>query len=111
MATDPHAQPHGDGHAAHGPDFRLYMIIFAVLSVFTLLSFVVNWAEHHFGFSANTGAAIILLIAVCKATLVGMIFMHLKWDWGKVYFLIIIAFILGTMMMMVLLPDTVLDWK
>src|SRR5262245_49660573 len=108
MATDPHAQPHGDGHAAHGPDFRLYMIIFAVLSVFTALSFLVNVI---FGQGNHTGAAIILLIAVCKATLVGMIFMHLKWDWGKVYFLIIIAFILGTMMMMVLLPDTVLDWQ
>src|SRR5262249_46258408 len=109
MATDPHA--HTPEDEAHGPNVRLYLIIFAALSVFTLLSFVVNWAEHQFGFSPNTGAAIILAIAVCKATLVGLIFMHLKWDWGKVYFLIIIAFILGVMMMFVLLPDLVLAWK
>ena len=57
--------------AAHaGPDFRLYLIIFAALSVFTLLSFVVNWAEHQFGFSSQTGATIIMGIAIIKATLV-----------------------------------------
>jgi caa(3)-type oxidase subunit IV len=103
-----------DAHepAAHaGPNFRLYMIIFGALSVFTLLSFVVNWAERQFGFGAHTGATIILCIAIIKATLVAMIFMHLKWDWGRLYFLIIPAFILGTMMMMVLLPDIVLAWR
>ncbi len=94
--------------AAHaGPDFRLYLIIFAALSVFTLLSFLVNAI---FGAGNHTGATIILLIAVIKATLVAMIFMHLKWDWNKLYFLIIPAFILGAMMMMVLMPDIVLAW-
>ncbi len=97
--------------AAHaGADFRLYLIIFAALSVFTLLSFVVNWAEHQFGFSPQTGATIIMGIAIIKATLVAMIFMHLKWDWSRLYFLIIPAFILGAMMMMVLMPDIVLAW-
>ena len=97
--------------AAHaGPDFRLYLIVFAALSVFTLLSFVVNWAEHAFGFSSQTGATIIMGIAIIKATLVAMIFMHLKWDWSRLYFLIIPAFILGAMMMMVLMPDIVLAW-
>ena len=96
--------------AAHaGPDFRIYMIIFGALSIFTLLSFAVNWAEHQFGFSPHTGATIIMIIAVIKATLVAMIFMHLKWDWGKLYYLIIPAFILGVMMMLVLLPDIVLQ--
>ena len=36
--------------------------------------------------------------------------MHLKYDWGKLYFLIVPAFILGAMMMIVLLPDIVLAW-
>ena len=94
--------------AAHaGPDFRIYIIIFGALSVFTLLSFLVNAI---FGAGNHTGAAIIMLVAVIKATLVAMIFMHLKWDWGRLYFLIIPAFILGAMMMMVLLPDIVLAW-
>jgi hypothetical protein len=34
-----------------------------------------------------------------------MYFMHLKWDWKFLYFLIIPVFIMGTMMMTVLLPD------
>src|SRR5262245_47111445 len=94
--------------AAHaGPDFRLYILIFAALSVFTLLSFLVNAI---FGAGNHTGAAIIMVIAVIKATLVAMIFMHLKWDWNRLYFLIIPAFILGAMMMMVLMPDIVLAW-
>jgi len=90
-----------------GPNFRLYIIIFAALSVFTLLSFVVNAI---FGAGNHTGATIIMIIAVIKATLVAMIFMHLKWDWNRLYFLIIPAFILGAMMMMVLMPDIVLAW-
>jgi caa(3)-type oxidase subunit IV len=99
-----------DSDAHHGPNFRIYLLIFGALSVFTVLSFVVNWAEHQFGFSAQTGASIIMVIAVCKAVLVGLVFMHLKWDWSKLYFMIIPAFILGTMMMIVLLPDIVIAW-
>jgi cytochrome c oxidase subunit 4 len=99
-----------DSGAHHGPDFRLYMVIAAVLGVFTLVSFVVNWFVRHEHIGAATGFVIILGVAVAKATLVGMYFMHLKYDWGRLYFLIIPAFILGTMMMMVLLPDTVIAW-
>ena len=102
--TEPHE------HGGHGPNVRAYLMVFAALAVCTLLSFVVNWAEHQFGFSPQTGATIIMGIAIIKATLVAMIFMHLKWDWGRLYFLIIPAFILGAMMMMVLLPDIVLAW-
>lgn len=110
MATEPHAPPHNP-HAAHGPNVALYLVIFGALSVFTLLSFVVNWAEHQFGFSSHTGASIIMLIAVCKACLVASIFMHLKWDWGKLYFVIVPVCVLGVMMMIVLLPDIVLAWR
>ena len=56
------------------------------------------------------GFSLILGIAVCKALLVGAYFMHLTFEWGKLYFMIIPAFILGTMMMIVLLPDIVFVW-
>jgi hypothetical protein len=36
--------------------------------------------------------------------------MHLKFEWSKLYFLIIPVMILGVMMMVVLLPDIVIDW-
>jgi cytochrome c oxidase subunit IV len=93
-------------HAKAGPNFNIYLGIFAVLSVCTLLSFLVNamMGQNH------TSAGIILIIAVIKAVCVAMIFMHLKFEWSKLYFLIIPVMILGTMMMIVLLPDIVLDW-
>jgi cytochrome c oxidase subunit IV len=84
------------------------MVIFGALSVFTAISFLVN---HIFGLGSYTGASIILIVAVCKAALVGAIFMHLKWDWSRVYFIIVPISILATMMMIVLLPDIVLAWS
>jgi caa(3)-type oxidase subunit IV len=91
---------------AHGPSFNTYIRIFVVLAVCTLLSFVVN----HFMGQNHTSAGIILIIAVIKAVCVAMVFMHLKFEWGKLYYLIIPVMILGVMMMVVLLPDIVIDW-
>jgi cytochrome c oxidase subunit 4 len=54
---------------------------------------------------------LILSVAIIKATLVGLYFMHAKYDWGRIYFLIIPAAILATMMMIVLMPDIVLGWR
>jgi caa(3)-type oxidase subunit IV len=91
----------------HSKVFRAYLTVFIALSVFTLISFIVNWI---YGIGSGTGAAIIMAVAVIKACLVGIIFMHLKWDWYKLYFMIVPAFIIGTMMIIVLLPDIVLAW-
>ena len=37
--------------------------------------------------------------------------MHLKFDWAKVYFIIVPVSILGVMMMIVLMPDIVMAWQ
>jgi cytochrome c oxidase subunit 4 len=89
------------GHEHHGPTYGLYMIIAGALAVGTSLSFIVNQAVS----AKYLAFALILAVAIVKATLVAMYFMHLKWDWKLLYFLIIPAFILGTMMMVVFLPD------
>lgn len=102
------ADPHG--HDSHGPNFAIYMVIFGALSVFTALSFVFNGMARAEWISHMTSAYLIMIVAVVKAVLVGMIFMHLKWDWAKLYFMIVPAFILGAMMMMVLMPDIVMAW-
>jgi caa(3)-type oxidase subunit IV len=95
----------------HGNVFKIYMVVAVVLSVATATSFLFNWLARPV---ADGGAevigrfvafALILSVAIVKATLVGMYFMHLKWDWKLLYFLIIPVFIMGTMMMVVLLPD------
>ena len=53
---------------------------------------------------------IIMAVSVVKATLVAVIFMHLNYDWSKVYCIIIPVCVMGVMMMIVLLPDIVLGW-
>jgi cytochrome c oxidase subunit IV len=104
------AHPPGE-HAHHGPTFRLYMTVAVALSVFTGLSFVFNYLAREHLIRVETSFVLILGVAVCKAVLVGMFFMHLKYEWGKLYFMIVPAFILGAMMMFVLLPDIVICWQ
>ena|SRR5437868_6178067 len=95
---------HSDAHA--GPGFKAYITVFVALAVFTAISFLVNATVGR----NTTGMLIILAVAVCKATLVGMYFMHLVIDWSKLYYLIIPALILGTLLVVVLMPDIVLAW-
>src|SRR5258705_472940 len=94
---------HGGEH--HGPSFNLYMIIAGILAVCTGSSFIFNYLSRGGSITVVVAFLAILSVAILKAVLVGMYFMHLKWDWKLLYFLIIPAFILGTMMMVVLLPD------
>lgn len=97
---------HGHAAEAHaGPGFKAYLTVFAALSVFTALSFV-----FYYSFPRDTSFLLILGVAVIKAVLVGVYFMHLILDWPRVYYLIIPAFILGVLLIVVLLPDIVLGW-
>ncbi len=102
-----HAAAHAHGPATIGP----YIVIFAALSVFTAVSFIVNYFVREGHIAAGTGFVIILGVAVVKALLVATYFMHLKWDWGRLYFLIIPALVLAPMLVMALLPDLVLYWS
>lgn len=105
MASETH---HGDDHGGTG--VVPYLVVFGALIVFTAISFVVNVFVRGGSLSQSSGFTIILLVAVCKAVLVGTFFMHLKFDWPRVYFIIFPVMILGTMMVIVLLPDIVLAW-
>ena len=108
------AVPSEQQHAAAG--VKPYVVIFVALAVFTAVSFLVNSAERADGLfgtklvGPETGFTIILGVAVVKAVLVATFFMHLKFDWGRFYFIIIPALILGTLLVIVLLPDMVLAW-
>jgi caa(3)-type oxidase subunit IV len=100
-------QPH-----AHGPvDIKPYITVFVALSVFTVVSFVVNKFVNDGTLTTTMGFILILGVAIIKALLVVMIFMHLKWDWGRLYFMIIPALILAPMLVFALLPDIVMYWK
>jgi caa(3)-type oxidase subunit IV len=95
-------------HAGHG--LRPYFVVFGALVIFTLISFVVNGAVRGGSVTPAMGFTIILAVAVCKAVLVATYFMHLLLDWKRLYFMIIPVMIMGTMMIIVLLPDIVLAW-
>jgi len=103
-------------HAAHGPaTTRPFVVVFIALCVFTAVSFLVNaFVRDAFNIGWNlsigTGFVIILSVAVVKALCVVTIFMHLKWDWGRLYFLIIPAMVLAPMLVFALLPDLVIYW-
>ena len=99
--ADTHAE-----HAHAGPSFQAYMFVFGALCVCTALSFVVNLllGQNH------RSAAIIVAIAVVKATLVAGIFMHLKFDWGKLYCIILPVCVVTVMMVIILSIDTTLAW-
>ena len=111
MTTDDRDTFAGD-EAHHGPGVKAYLIVFAGLALATLVSFATNrWAVGDLANRAHTSFAIIMAVSVVKTCLVGAFFMHLIVDWRRLYYLIIPAFILGTMMIVVLLPDIVLAWR
>ena len=107
MAHDSHAHV----EHAHGATLQAYMAVFAALTVFTVVSFVANYAARSGTITPATSFTIILGVAIVKACLVAVIFMHLKWDWRKLYFMIAPAFILAPFFIFALLPDIVLYWK
>jgi cytochrome c oxidase subunit IV len=107
MTDTHHDETHSDAV------FKAYMVVAVALSIFTASSFFFNWLarrplEDPLHISHITSFVLILGVAIIKATLVAVIFMHLKWDWKLLYFLIIPVFIMGAMMMMVLMPDILL---
>jgi heme/copper-type cytochrome/quinol oxidase subunit 4 len=108
MTETGHATTHD---AAHDLRVKAYFTVFIALSIFTAISFFANEAVRQGWIDVNTSVTIIMVVAVIKAFLVGLIFMHLNFDWGKVYFIIVPIFILGVMMMMVLMPDIVIPWQ
>jgi len=65
-----------DSHADFSKHAKLYLGVFAVLFVLTILTVLAS--RVHFGGAGNIIVA--LLIAVCKASLVAAVFMHLKWE-------------------------------
>jgi cytochrome c oxidase subunit 4 len=105
--TDTHAHAHPHGPATTQP----FIVIFVLLCVFTAVSFVVNVFVRGNHIAAGTGFVIILSVAVVKALCVAIYFMHLKWDWGRLYFIIIPALVLAPMLVFALLPDLVIYWN
>lgn len=88
-------QEHAEGHAA-------YLKVFVVLLIFTIL-------EYLYATYMPVGFVMLVLglmsMAVFKATLVAIYFMHLKFEGRWVYFLLVPAGILATVLVCGLYPD------
>ncbi|MGF1582139.1 MAG: cytochrome C oxidase subunit IV family protein [Gemmataceae bacterium] len=95
---------HGDDH--HGPTFIEYMIIFGALCLATATSYALF---EIFGRSFY-GVVTITMVSIVKATLVAVYFMHLKFDWNRLYFIVIPLMILTVMTIVVLMPDVMFGW-
>lgn len=98
----------GEGGKHHGPTLPVYLGVAGALGGFTAVSFIVS----AMGYAHSMGGlAIILTVAVCKAMLVAAFFMHLNYDWKKLYFLIVPTLILCVMVALIFMPDFVVAPK
>ncbi|GBD35488.1 hypothetical protein HRbin36_00600 [bacterium HR36] len=77
-----------------------YLAVFAALVVLTAIS-----VSSEYLVGAAAGHVVNVLVAVCKAVLVAMFFMHLKYDWFKVYFMVVPTLIVGVVLVLTLMPD------
>ena len=98
------ADEHKTEHA--GPSFQAYLMVFGALCVCTAASFIISALMGH----NHTSASIIMAVAVVKAVLVAGIFMHLKFDFGKLYCIILPVCVVTVMMVIILSIDIVLAW-
>ena len=100
------ADTHEHAHEHAGPNFQTYLNVFIALGVLTIASF----GAYELLGQGPRSMWVILAISVAKATLVAMIFMHLKFDWGRLYCIVIPVCVMAVMMMIVLLIDQTVAW-
>jgi len=107
---DPHAPaaPHDEHHEKHIPD-KTFFMVFGGLLVLTAATFAAN---QFLGPTAKMAAFLIIGgIAIFKALLVVVFFMHLVIDWKKLFLFIVPVMILAPLIVIVLWPDIVMTWR
>ena len=65
-----------DAHVDVSKHVKVYIGVFVALAILTVLTVAASTVD----FGGSTNVVIALVIAVCKASLVAAIFMHLKWE-------------------------------
>lgn len=104
-----HAKPpagHGPAHE-HGthppPGLGKYLAVFGALLVLTLISFGI--ASSPIMDTPAIGWTGMMTVSVCKALLVVLFFMHLRWEANWKYVLTIPASIMSLFLLLMLVPD------
>ena len=89
------------------PSDKLYLAIAGSLAGLTIVSYLADLMR-----IPRAGLIMVVLsVAVVKASLVAMFFMHLKFDWTKVKVMIIPALVLAAVLVLALLPDITLAMR
>ncbi len=100
--TEAHRTPDQQQHVeSHAP----YMKIFYVLLVLTVLEYFYAKLASKMGFSLAALILGLMGLAITKATLVGMYFMHLKFEGRWVYLMLLPASLLALGLICALYPD------
>ncbi len=86
-----------------------FVVVFLMLCGLTALSFWIS--RSHLMDHRLTGWAAMMAVSFSKAMLVGMFFMHLLWERRWKYALTIPAMIMGTLLVLLLVPDIGLRYR
>ncbi|HLW68226.1 MAG TPA: cytochrome C oxidase subunit IV family protein [Gemmataceae bacterium] len=99
---------HAEHHDAHISD-KTFLRVFGFLLFFTAATFAAN----QFLPEKLKWLAFLIIggIAIFKATLVVVYFMHLVLDYKKLFLFIVPVMILAPLIVIVLWPDIVLAWR
>ena len=101
MAHPAHAHGH---HEEHG-SLSTYISVFVALLILTVASFAVgNWEDLKTRAPAVVWA-FMMAVSVCKALLVILFFMHLKWEANWKYVLTVPCCIMSVFLVLMLVPD------
>jgi cytochrome c oxidase subunit 4 len=104
-AHEPHLGYDGYPVADHGHGVGKYIVVFFLLCLLTLCSFLTYsdfWREH---MPAGVGWAFMMAVSCTKALLVVLFFMHLKYEADWKYVLTIPASIMSLFLLFALVPD------
>ena len=96
-----HATDQDHGPVGHVVSVRFLATILGILLVLTVVTVGVTYLD-----LGMFTLAVALLIAVVKATLVGLYFMHLRWDRPFNAIVLVISFVLVTLFIGLTLMDT-----
>src|SRR5215210_5148398 len=88
---------------------KTYLKVFVVLLVFTVLEYFYAKFASRFQFHIALLILGLMTLAVTKAVLVAMYFMHLKFEGRWVYLMLVPAGILATVFIVALAPDIALQ--
>ena len=100
-----HATSHDDAHAEHAPHAVPLPLLAGIFVLLLILTFAtVGVTEFDFGYRMNLMVA--MAIALVKALLVGLYFMHLRWDAPINGFILVASLLFVTLFISFALMDT-----